>query len=131
MKVPILRIKKLLLTSVQMELSDRDALEFQDDVLRMVAQTEAEGIVIDITGLEVVDSFMARVLNETAAMVRLLGAEAVVCGMRPAVAMTLVEMGREMVDVATALNLELGLEKLQKLVDARRAAGGAAAHARR
>ena len=99
--------------------SDQDALEFQADVLEMVRETEAEGIVVDITALDVVDSFMARVLNDTAEMVRLLGSEVVVCGMQPAVALTLTEMGRGLIGVETALNLEQGMEKLQRLIGAR------------
>lgn len=116
MKIPILRLKDILLTSIQVDLTDQEALEFQADVLKKVGETEARGIVIDISALEVVDSYMARILNETADMVRLLGAEIVISGMQPAVALALVEMGRELVDVQTALNLDQGLEKLQKLV---------------
>ena len=77
MKVPILKLREILLTSIQTELSDEDALEFQSDVLERVQKTETEGIVIDITALDVVDSFMARVINETANMVGILGAHAV------------------------------------------------------
>ncbi len=117
MKIPILQLKDFLLTSIQVDLTDEDALEFQEDVLKKVTQTEAKGIVIDITALDVVDSFMARVLNETAEMVQLLGTEAVICGMQPAVALTLVEMGRELVEVETALNLDHGFEKLQALIE--------------
>ncbi len=118
MKIPILRYGDTLLTSIQVDLTDQDALEFQSDVLEMVRETEAEGIVVDITALDVVDSFMARVLNDTAEMVRLLGSEVVVCGMQPAVALTLTEMGR-LIGVDTALNLEQGMEKLQRLIGVR------------
>ena len=117
MRIPILRLKDVLLTSIQVDLTDQDALDFQAEVLRMAAETEARGIVIDITALEVVDSFLARVLNETANMVRLLGTEAVVCGMQPSVALTLIEMGRELIGVETALNLDQGLEKVQQLIE--------------
>lgn len=120
MKIPILRLKDILLTSIQIDLTDQDALDFQSDVLNMVAKTEAKGIVIDIMALDVVDSYMARVLNDTANMVRLLGAEVVICGMQPAVALTLVEMGRELIGVEAALNLDQGVEKLYRLI-ARRA----------
>jgi len=118
-KVPILRLRDILLTSIQVDLTDREALDFQSDVLRMVTKTEAKGVVIDITAMDVVDSFMARVLNETAAMVRVLGAEAVVCGMQPAVALTLIEMGRELVGVETTLNLDQALDKIQRLISER------------
>jgi rsbT antagonist protein RsbS len=119
MKIPILRYGDTLLTSIQVDLTDQDALEFQSDVLEMVRETEAEGIVLDITALDVVDSFMARVLNDTAEMVRLLGSEVVICGIQPAVALTLTEMGRELIGVETALNLEQGMGKLQRLIGAR------------
>lgn len=116
MKIPILRLKDILLTSIQVDLTDQEALEFQSDVLQMVKETEAKGIVIDITSLDTVDSFMARVLNDTVNMVKLLGAKAVVCGMQPSVALILIEMGRELIGVETALNLEQGLDKLQRLM---------------
>lgn len=124
MRIPILRLENILLTSIQVDLTDQDALEFQSDVLSVVKDTEAKGIVIDITALNVVDSFMARVINDTAAMVQLLGTEAVVCGMQPAVALTLVEMGRELVGVETALNLDQGVEKLHRLIKEREGGGG-------
>ena len=119
MIIPILRLKDLLLTSIQVDLTDQEALEFQSDVLEMVSHTDAQGIVIDITALDVVDSFMARVLNDTARMVQMLGAEVVLSGMQPMVALTLTEMGRELVGVETALNLDQGLEKLQRLIQER------------
>lgn len=116
MRVPVLKLGDILITSIQLDLTDQDALGFQSDVLNEVSETDAKGIVLDITALEVVDSFLARVLNETANMVRLLGAEAVICGMQPAVALTLVEMGRELIGVGTALDLEQGLKKIEELV---------------
>ena len=116
MKIPILRLRDILLTSIQVDLTDQDALDFQSDALRTVVQTEAKGIAIDITALDVIDSFMARVLNDTASMLRLQGAETVICGMQPVVALTLMEMGRELIGVETALNLERGLDKLQQLI---------------
>jgi len=112
MKVPILKLREILLTSIQTELSDEDALEFQSDVLERVQKTEARGIVIDITALDVVDSFMARVINETANMVGILGAQAVLCGMQPAVALALTEMGRELIGVHSALNLDQGVDTI-------------------
>ena len=119
MKIPILKQGDMLTTSIQVELSDQDALDFQNDVLEEALRAEASGIVIDITALDVVDSFMARVLNDTANMVRMLGAEVVLSGMQPMVALTLIEMGRELVGVETALNLEQGIEKLQHLIEER------------
>ena len=125
MNVPILRLNDILLTSIQIDLTDQEALDFQADVLHMVTDTEAKGVVIDITAMEVVDSFMARVLNETASMVRFLGAEAVMCGMQPSVALTLIEMGRELVGVETALNLDQALERIRELIDEREGGGAA------
>ena len=119
MKIPILQLKDLLLSSIQVDLTDQDALDFQADVLTKVSETGAKGLLIDITALDVVDSFMARILNDTANMVQLLGTEAVICGMQPAVAITLVEMGRELIGVQTALNLDQGIDKIGKLVAAR------------
>ncbi|MBW1820655.1 MAG: STAS domain-containing protein [Deltaproteobacteria bacterium] len=119
MKIPVLRLKNILLTSIQVDLTDEDALEFQNDVLKAVEKTEASGVLIDITALDVVDSFLARILNETAVMVKLLGAEAVLSGMQPDVALTLVEMGRELIGVETAVNLDHGMEKLQELISKR------------
>ena len=119
MKIPVLKLKNILLTSIQVDLTDEDALDFQTDVLNKVKDTGAEGIIIDITALDVVDSFLARVLNETAVMVKLLGTKAVISGMQPDVALTLVEMGRELIGVETALNLDHGMEKLQELISKR------------
>ncbi|MBL7062632.1 MAG: STAS domain-containing protein [Anaerolineae bacterium] len=124
MIIPILRLKDVLLTSIQVDLTDQEALDFQADVLRMVSETEAGGIVIDITALDVVDSFMARVLNDTARMVRILGAEVVLSGMQPMVALALIEMGRELIGVETALNLDQGLERLQRLIQERTSGHG-------
>ena len=119
MKVPILRLRDILLTSIQVEMSDEDAVAFQTDLLRTLAKTEAKGIVIDITGLSVVDSFLARVVKETATMAQMLGAEVVLTGMRPEVAIVLTEMGRELLGVETALNLEQGFYKIQLLIEGR------------
>ncbi len=116
MKVPILKLRGILLSSIQIELSDEDALEFQSDILERVKETEAKGIVIDITALDVVDSFMARVINETANMVELLGAHAVLSGMQPAVALALTEMGRELIGVNCVLNLEEGVDTILELI---------------
>ena len=119
MKIAILKLKDILLTSIQVDLTDEDALEFQSDVLQVVKRTGASGVLIDITALDVVDSFLARALNETAVMVKLLGAEAVISGIQPDVALTLVEMGRELIGVETAVNLDHGMKKLQELISTR------------
>ncbi|MEE2897097.1 MAG: STAS domain-containing protein [Gemmatimonadota bacterium] len=119
MRIPILKLKDTLLASIQTDLSDEDALQFQQDLVERSRDTEAAGVVIDITALDVVDSFMARVLNDTANMVRLVGSETVVCGMQPAVALTLIEMGRELVGVETALNLDQAVDRLDDLIGRR------------
>ena len=119
MKIPILKLKDILITSIQIDLTDEEAIVFQADVLAKVSETYANGVVIDITALDVVDSFMARVLNNTATMVRLLGAEVVLCGMQPSVALTLIEMGRELIGVETALNLDQAVDKINELIKSR------------
>jgi rsbT antagonist protein RsbS len=116
MKIPILRLGRVLLTSIQVEMSDADAMQFQGDVVRKIVDTEALGVAIDITSLEVVDSYMARVLNDTASMARLLGAEVVICGVQPYVAMTLVEMGRGLIGADCVFNLEQGLARLNERI---------------
>jgi len=121
MKAPILRLRGILLTSIQIDMSDKDALGFQSDVLRALSKTEAKGVVIDITATDVVDSFMARVINDTANMARMLGAQVVLCGMQPDVALTLIEMGRELVEVQTALNLDQAFDKVQRMIQEREA----------
>jgi len=115
-RIPILRLKGILLTSIQVDLADQEALEFQSDLVQEVTRSEAQGVVIDVTALDVVDSFMARVLNETASMAHTLGAEVVLCGIQPSVAITLTEMGRELIGVDTALSLEEGVEKVDRLL---------------
>ena len=113
MKIPIIRLGRILLASIQVDLTDTDALRFQDDLLRKIAETEAMGVAIDITSMDVVDSYMARVINDTACMAKLLGAEVVICGMQPYVALTLVEMGRELIGAECVFNLEQALKKLK------------------
>lgn len=112
MKIPILQLGRLLITSVQEDLTDQAAMDLQDALLHRAQTTDADGVVIDVSGMDVVDSFLARVLNDTAQMVTLLGARVVICGIRPAVAVTLVEMGRGLIGVETALDLEQGVKML-------------------
>lgn len=119
MKIPILRLKEVLLTSIQVELTDQEALEFQADILARIKDDNAQGLILDITALEIVDSYLARILNETANMAQLLGTETVICGMPPAVALTLVEMGRELVGVQSALNLDHAMEMVQRMISRR------------
>lgn len=113
MRIPILKLGDILLTSIQSDVTDEVSLDLQSDILSRIEQTRARGVVLDITALDVVDSYMARVLTETARMAKLMGGEVVVTGMNPMVAVTLMEMGRELLDVMTALTLEQGMEKLK------------------
>lgn len=116
MKIPILRLDRILLVSIQVDLTDNDAMQFQSDLVARVAEIEALGVAIDITALDVVDSYMARVVNDTASMASLLGAEVVICGVQPFVALTLVEMGRELLGADCAFNLDQGLDMLRKRI---------------
>ncbi len=110
--IPILRVGSLLLTTVHVELRDDVAEAFQQDVLQAIEKHHSAGVVIDISGLDMVDTYVARVLVETGAMAKLMGAQTVLVGMRPEVAATLVRMGYSMQGIRTALNLELGLKLL-------------------
>lgn len=119
MKIPILRLDRILLVSIQGDLNDDDAMQFQSDLVTSVADIEALGVAIDITALDVVDSYMARVINDTASMARLLGAEVVICGIQPFVALTLTEMGRDLFGTDCTFNLAQGLERLQSRIATR------------
>jgi rsbT antagonist protein RsbS len=121
MRTPILKLGRILLTSVQTDLTDDDAGALQSEVLAIFQRDEADGLVLDISGLDVVDSYMARLLNETARMVRVMGSEVVLTGMQPMIALTLVEMGREIIGMSTALDLESGVARLRELVRVRNA----------
>jgi len=111
--IPILRIGRTLLATVQTDLRDNVANAFQQDALSALEKGGMTGLVIDISGLETVDTYVARVLVDTGRMARLMGAATVLVGMRPEIAATLVRMGYSMEGVDTALNLEEGLERLR------------------
>lgn len=112
--IPILRLGRTLLATMPDELRDNVAQAFQEDVLAALEGRGARGLVVDISGLEVVDTYVARVLAETGRMARLMGAETVLVGMRPEVAATLIRMGYAMDGIRTALNLEEGLALLKR-----------------
>jgi rsbT antagonist protein RsbS len=111
-RIPILKLGECLLVSIQVDMHDRLAMQLQDDLTSRIAATAARGVLIDISGLEMVDSFIGRTLGNIAAMSRVLDAETVVVGMRPAVAITLVELGMSLPGVRTALNVERGMDLL-------------------
>src|SRR5262245_33895121 len=111
-RIPILKMGGYLLVSIQVDMHDRLAMQLQDDLTDRIAQTGARGVLIDISALDMVDSFIGRMLGNIAAMSRVLDAETVVVGMRPAVAITLVELGMSLTGVRTALDVEKGMELL-------------------
>ncbi len=116
-KIPILKMGEYLLVTIQVDMHDRLAMALQDDLTRTISQTEARGVLIDISTLEIVDSFIGRMLSNIAAMSRVLDAETVVVGMQPAVAITLVELGLSLPGVRTALNVDAGMELLRSSVN--------------
>ena len=111
-RIPILKMGGSLLVSIQVDMHDRLAMTLQDDLTARIVKDRARGVLIDISALEVVDSFIGRMLANIAAMSRVLDAQTVVVGMRPAVAITLVELGLSLQGVRTALNVEFGMELL-------------------
>jgi rsbT antagonist protein RsbS len=111
-RIPILKMGPFLLVTIQVDLYDRLALNLENDLINMVSQTGARGVLIDISAVSIVDSFMGRILGNIASMSRIMDAETVVVGMQPAVAITLVELGLTLQGVYTALNVEKGMELL-------------------
>ena len=122
--IPILKMGKFLLVTIQVDMHDRLAMTLQDDLTNKITQTNAKGVLLDISSLSMVDSFIGRMLANIASMSRMLDAETVVVGMQPAVAITLVELGLSLFGVRTALNVDRGMQLLKKLVSARIETGG-------
>ena len=116
-RIPILKMGPFLLVTIQVDLYDRLALNLENDLISMVSKTGARGVLIDISAVTIVDSFMGRILGNIASMSRILDAETVVVGMQPAVAITLVELGLTLQGVHTALNVEKGMELLYNKTD--------------
>jgi rsbT antagonist protein RsbS len=114
-RIPILRMGRLLLVTIQVDMHDRLAMTLQDDLTARISAEGARGVLLDISSLEIVDSFIGRMLSNIAAMARVLDAETVVVGMQPAVAITLVELGLALPGVRTALNVEKGMALLHAL----------------
>jgi rsbT antagonist protein RsbS len=118
-RVPLMSLGDALLVSIQVDLQDDSVLALQEDLAERIVATGAHGVLIDISAVEIVDSFIGRMFASIAALSRVLDAETVVVGMRPAVAITLVELGLSLENVRTALNVEKGLAILGRLADAR------------
>jgi rsbT antagonist protein RsbS len=112
-RIPILQMGEFLLVTIQVDMHDRLAMTLQDDLTNRITQISARGVLIDISALEIVDSFIGRILGNIAKMSRVLDAETVVVGMQPAVAITLVELGLSLTGIRTALNVEKGMARLR------------------
>lgn len=123
-RIPILKLGSALLVTVQVDMHDRLAVALEEDLSEKIISSGASGVLIDISGLEIVDSFIGRILDNIAAVSRLLDAQTVVVGMRPAVAITLVELGLSLTGVRTALNVERGMALIGRGLDGRLAAAG-------
>jgi rsbT antagonist protein RsbS len=116
-RIPILKMGDLLLVTIQVDMHDRLAMTLQDDLTARIVKDRARGVLIDISALDIVDSFIGRMISNTAAMARILEARTVLVGMQPAVAITLVELGLTLHGVRTALNVEKGIKLLQQGAD--------------
>ena len=120
-RIPILRMGEFLLVTIQVDMHDRLATVLSDDLANRISATRAQGVLIDISALDMVDSFIARMFGAVAQMARAMGAETVLVGMQPAVAITLAEMGVALTDVRTALNMGKGMALLRARMDEERA----------
>ena len=116
-RIPILKMGSFLLVTIQVDMHDQLALQLQDDLTARIVAAKARGVLIDISSLEIVDSFIGRMISNIAAMARVLDAETVVVGMQPAVAITLVELGLSLEGVRTALNVDKGMALLHRSLD--------------
>ena len=116
-RIPILKMGEFLLVTIQIDMHDQLALQLQDDLTRAIEKKGAKGVLIDISALEMVDSFIGRMIADISGMARILDAKTVLVGMQPAVAITLVELGLSLPGVATALNVERGMVLLRKALD--------------
>jgi rsbT antagonist protein RsbS len=117
-RIPVLKLGDALLVTIQVDMHDRLAMALEEDLTAKIAATAAKGVLIDISALEIVDSFIGRMLDNIAAVSRVLDAETVVVGMRPAVAITLVELGLSLTGVKTALNVERGMRLIEQRIHA-------------
>jgi rsbT antagonist protein RsbS len=117
-RIPILRMGDFLLVTIQVDMHDQLALKLQDDLTLAIQKWASRGVLIDISSLEMVDSFIGRMVSDISGMSRILGAETILVGMQPAVAITLVELGLTLPGVATALDVERGMALLRRKIDA-------------
>ena len=117
-KIPILRMGEFLLVTIQVDMHDQLALKLQDDLSNAINKHASKGVLIDISSLEMVDSFIGRMVADISGIGKILGAETILVGMQPAVAITLVELGLSLPGVATALNVERGMALLRRKIDA-------------
>ena len=118
-RIPIIRMGRCLLVTIQVDMYDQLAMTLQHDLTEQIAKLGSEGVLIDISALEIVDSFIGRMIANTATMARVLGAETVLVGMQPAVAITLVELGLSLPGVVTARNVEMGMALLDRAATSR------------
>jgi rsbT antagonist protein RsbS len=116
-KIPILKMGKFLLVTIQVDLYDKLALTLEADLIQMVNKTSARGVLIDISAVSIVDSFMGRIMGNIAQMSKILDAETVVVGMQPAVAITLIELGLPLKGVHTALDIDMGMTLLRSIIE--------------
>ncbi|MEI6061995.1 MAG: STAS domain-containing protein [Bacteroidota bacterium] len=119
-RIPIIKIRDYLIVSIQVDMHDKLAIQLQSQILEEIAKTRAKGVLIDISVLEMVDSFIGRMLSGMASMAAVMDTSVVIVGMQPAVAITLVELGLEMPGVDTALNMEKGMEMLERRLNDRK-----------
>jgi rsbT antagonist protein RsbS len=117
-KIPILRMGEFLLVTIQVDMHDQLALRLQDDLSNAIQKNASRGVLVDISTLEMVDSFIGRMVSDISGISKVLGADTVLVGMQPAVAITLVELGLSLPGVATALNVERGMALLRRKIDA-------------
>ena len=118
-RIPIIRMGRCLLVTIQVDMYDQHAMTLQHDLTEQIARLGSEGVLMDISAIELVDSFIGRMIANTAAMARVLGADTVLVGMQPAVAITLVELGRCLPGVITARNVEMGMALLDRVASSR------------